>query len=137
MAALAQKDAEIEKLKADAASSDEAMEAQFRKFEECPHTVAFNKDGSSLCGCSFDRPGDVCAHHAPALRDAQRDLTAARLRIERLEDVLRKIVAWEMPASGHYWDDGSAMSYAVAYGSNGERDYIISDARGALDGNGG
>lgn len=67
-------------------------------------------------------------------------LTAASSELkeenERLREVLEKIAKWEMPETGKYWDDDSErpMSYAACYGSNGERDYIISIATQALKG---
>lgn len=60
-------------------------------------------------------------------------------RLEALEEALRSIEAWEMPDTGKFWtnQDGSTsdrpMSYAAAYGSNGERDHIKSIARAALE----
>lgn len=45
---------------------------------------------------------------------------------------LERIAAWEMPVTGRTWDDGTPMSYAACYGSNGERDHIKAMARAAL-----
>lgn len=59
-------------------------------------------------------------------------------RVGALEAALKRIEAWQMPETGKFWTnpDGSAsdrpMSYAAAYGSNGERDHIRSIARAAL-----
>lgn len=50
---------------------------------------------------------------------------------------LGKIEKWfgEFPPSGKYWDDAQTleMTYAAAFGSNGERDYMRGVAREALD----
>jgi hypothetical protein len=43
-----------------------------QKFEGCPHTS---------CGCSYDRPGDVCAIHSPKI-------AAQKAEIERLREAL-------------------------------------------------
>lgn len=47
---------------------------------------------------------------------------------------LRKIEAWQMPPSGRFWesDPSRQMTYAGAFGSNGERDVIRQIARTAL-----
>ncbi len=52
--------------------------------------------------------------------------------INRLRCVLERIVAWEMPPSGRYWEDGRPMSYSSAFGSNGERDLVRQWAADAL-----
>ncbi len=53
------------------------------------------------------------------------------VRIARLEEALRKIWQWQLPRVPDR--DGRLTSYGSAYGSNGERDYIRSVARTALD----
>ncbi len=53
-------------------------------------------------------------------------------RIRELENALTKIEAWEMPDTGRTWDDGSPMSYAACWGTNGEQDHIRGIARAAL-----
>lgn len=47
---------------------------------------------------------------------------------------LELIAAWKMPPTGQFWDkeEKEPMSYGACYGSNGERDYIISIARKAI-----
>lgn len=49
-------------------------------------------------------------------------------------EALQKIVKWEMPITGQFWDkeETRPLSYAAAYGSNGERDYIKSIAKTAI-----
>lgn len=44
---------------------------------------------------------------------------------------LQKIVKWELPATGKFWDkeETQPMSYGACYGSNGERDYFRALAR--------
>lgn len=51
-----------------------------------------------------------------------------------LLEALQKIADWEMPATGQFWDkeEKQPMSYAAAYVSNGERDYIKSIAKAAI-----
>lgn len=49
-------------------------------------------------------------------------------------EALQKVMEWKMPVTGQFWDkDGKEpMSYAAAFGSNGERDYIKSIANDAI-----
>ena len=51
-----------------------------------------------------------------------------------LKKALQTIARWhgEFPETGKTWDDGSPMSYAACYGSNGERDYMRQIALDAL-----
>lgn len=51
-----------------------------------------------------------------------------------VREALEKIVNWEMPETGQFWDNAEKepMSYRACYGSHGERDHIISVARAAL-----
>lgn len=55
-------------------------------------------------------------------------------RIEELEAALLTVEKWTLPVTGKTWDDGSPMSYAACYGSNGERDYMRRVARNAVFG---
>ena len=56
--------------------------------------------------------------------------------IERLRTALARVERWfgEFPPSGRTWEDGRPMSYGVAFGSNGERDYMRQVASNALSG---
>lgn len=49
-------------------------------------------------------------------------------------DALNKIERWfgEFPSTGKTWDDGSPMSFATLFGSNGERDFMREIARAAI-----
>jgi len=51
---------------------------------------------------------------------------------EELRKALQTVARWELPPTGKTWDDGSPMSYAACYGSNGERDYMRQVALNAL-----
>lgn len=68
------------------------------------------------------------------LREAEAARPEAE-RILRLEDALRKIARWhgEFPPSGFKLEGGEEMSYGMAYGSNGERDYMRKIALAALN----
>lgn len=57
-------------------------------------------------------------------------------RVMKLEEALRKIVAWELPETGEYVDEEKTQkaSYSFLYGSNGEREYMRSLAHTALEG---
>lgn len=52
--------------------------------------------------------------------------------IGELAEALNVIAAWKFPPTGRKWDDGSDMSYGAAYGSNGQRDYMLKIAEEAL-----
>lgn len=69
----------------------------------------------------------------PALHQvvAERDAEIARLR-----EALTRVERWfgEFPETGRTWNDGSPMSYAACFGSNGERDFMRDIARQALSG---
>jgi len=55
----------------------------------------------------------------------------------RMRSALERIVRWigEFPESGRFWNQECTrpMSYGAAFGSNGERDYMRSIAREALN----
>lgn len=57
-------------------------------------------------------------------------------RIRILEAALRKIARWhdEFPQTDRFWDDEHTQpkSYAAAFGSNGERDFMRQVALDAL-----
>lgn len=73
--------------------------------------------------------GWLCA----GLHDADLPAEAAR-EIERLRAALQRVARWhgEFPDSCRQWPDGQPMSYAAAFGSNGERDYMRQIALNAL-----
>jgi len=51
----------------------------------------------------------------------------------RLREALKVISEWNsFPETGQKWRDGTPLSYAAAYGSNGERDYMRNVAQKAL-----
>lgn len=56
-------------------------------------------------------------------------------REQRLEEALKRIVKWEFPPTGRYWDEEKTMpmSYQAAFGSNGERDFMRKIASDALE----
>ena len=66
------------------------------------------------------------------LRDAILALTPAEG--VGMREALERIANWEMPETGQFWDKERTqpMSYGACYGSNGERDHIISIAKAAL-----
>lgn len=71
---------------------------------------------------------------------AQARIDAAEARADRLAKALERIERWfgEFPATGKFWHnaDGSIsdrpMPYGACWGSNGERDFMRSIARAAL-----
>jgi len=71
-------------------------------------------------------------------RAAAPEIEAERVRlvarVAELERALRRIEKWfgEFPPSERHWPDGAEMSYGIAFGSNGERDYMRTIARAAL-----
>jgi hypothetical protein len=73
---------------------------------------------------------------------AERDSLTARVaeleaERDRLRAALERIERWfgEFPATGQFWDEPAntqPMSYAAAFGSNGERDFMRRIASAAL-----
>jgi hypothetical protein len=61
--------------------------------------------------------------------------TKAESQVRVLRAALERILKWqgEFPPTGRTWDDGTPMSYAACYGSNGERDFMRGIALEALD----
>jgi hypothetical protein len=59
---------------------DAELAALEAKFDSCPHVDPECK----LCGCSYDKPSDVCAVHAPQLREALEQIAALKQQVERL-----------------------------------------------------
>lgn len=61
-------------------------------------------------------------------------IEALQRQLAAKDAALGKIERWqgEFPNTGRTWDDGSTMSYAACYGSNGERDYMRKVAREGL-----
>lgn len=87
---------EITQLKVDVAMTDLAYEAQAEKFDGCPHAHAVGE--YALCGCSYDKPSDVCAFHAPQLRKAQAEIKDLQRRLNEAQapvsDEDETYVAW-------------------------------------------
>ena len=51
-----------------------------------------------------------------------------------MRHALQRISRWEFPDTGRKHDDGTPISYGVAFGSNGERDFMRKVANDALKG---
>jgi hypothetical protein len=68
-------------LEAEKASLQSALDAQTAKFEGCPHSQLGD---AAVCGCSYDKPSDVCALHAPQLRKALEENARLEAEVERL-----------------------------------------------------
>ena len=100
-AAIVALEGQIEKLKADAKIGDEMLEALEAKYEGCPHHPITE---ASVCGCSYDRIGDVCAFHAPAL-------ASAKQRVGELREVLAEIVAVASGEEQVAADDTEGMAW--------------------------
>ena len=77
-------EAALESLKRDLESTDEALEAQVIKYENCPHEMVVGV----TCACSHDAPSDVCSVHAPQLRKAQEEVESLKARAELVCDQL-------------------------------------------------
>ncbi len=86
------------------------------------------------------KPGDLDAwlevSDESKVRETIKAYAHARLLASNAEmrEALEKIARWfgEFPATGQKWPDGSELSYAAAFGSNGERDFMREIARAAL-----
>jgi hypothetical protein len=71
----------VKNLEAEKVSLQSALDAQTAKFEGCPHSQLGD---AAVCGCSYDKPSDVCALHAPRLRKSLEENAALRAKVERL-----------------------------------------------------
>jgi hypothetical protein len=76
----------------------------------------------------------VSTEHKQMIESAVNERPKLLAKLERYEKALARIEKWlgEFPETGKLWDNGAPMSYSAAYGSNGERDYMRSVARAAL-----
>ncbi len=86
-------------------------------------------------GCYAEATGenwDATCDSAIAAWNRRASLSAA----EKMAEALRTIAEWrgKFPPTDRFWDEEKTrpMSYAAAYGSNGERDYMRMVARTAL-----
>jgi len=82
----------------------------------------------------YQKPANAAALVAFELAKEIRALSTPVAVQGDVREALEKIDNWEMPETGQFWDKECTqpMSYAACYGSNGERDHIISVARAAL-----
>lgn len=69
--------------------------------------------------------------------DADQAIRALEAKLAAAVEALERIERWfgEFPPSGRFWDEGDGrreMSYGVAFGSNGERDFMRAVARQTL-----
>jgi hypothetical protein len=93
---------ERERLKRELAEAEAHAEALEAKFANCPHP----KDTEyGTCGCSYDRPSDVCMVHAPQLAKAMAELAQERAWVDALT---APATAQEIPPGGRM----GAMSFA-------------------------
>ena len=76
-AALAAKDAEIERLTKERDAADATAEAHEAKWKSI---CKAERSDSGACSCSYDQPGDVCFWHSPKLAEAEACI--ARLEAE-------------------------------------------------------
>lgn len=85
----------IIELEAELLSTEESLEAQQKKYEDCPHSKLGDPPD---CGCSYDHISDVCSLHAPDLKNAQK-------RIAELEKELHEMTVdrnlWQNEAKGY------------------------------------
>lgn len=68
--------------------------------------------GVATCGCSYDRPGDVCMYHSPALvkaesraEAAERERDAAVTLLKRIDDAADGVVAFTIWIGLNHGDD--------------------------------
>jgi uncharacterized membrane protein len=95
--------AEVQRLQKELKEQEDLNEAQFAKFEGCPHAQAEH----SLCGCSFDNKDDVCAYHAPQLREALTEVERLDQQVRVLREALQTLV-----------DQGEPLRYQFELWSN-------------------
>jgi chromosome segregation ATPase len=78
---LVQRVEQTEKDRDNAEAGEEAMAEKVRSL--APHHT---------CACSYDRPGDVCAHHSPKLYQAEQHTKAAYIELNATKDEWQKEV---------------------------------------------
>jgi hypothetical protein len=77
---------EIRRLRVDYASLDESLEAHGKKLDSLsPH---------GTCGCSYDAPDHLCAHHSPQLTAALQKNSELEAEIYRLRDENERLRIW-------------------------------------------
>jgi hypothetical protein len=71
---------------------------------------------------------------AEAIKTVGAQLERAEEQVKTLREALKRIERWDMPASGRFWDAEKTlpMSYASAFGSQGEQAVIVGIAAAAL-----
>lgn len=113
----------INKLEADLAVAlaenaqlDEALDATLEK------VAALSPHGT--CGCSYDRPGDLCMHHSPQLVAAQEEIEQLKQHRQFLWDLLDNIDTLDDSCKG---DD--ALFRKSAYAQQ-QRRYMIGASNG-------
>jgi hypothetical protein len=87
-------------------------------------------DGSAIHGATYHELDDANAKLCS-------EIAALSIENRRYKAALERISKWfdEFPPTGRTWDDGTAMSYSAAFGSNGERDFMRQVAADALSPN--
>lgn len=102
------------------------------------HVSGVEQDMNDEDGKWYDRKGGLDLEAVVAVMNAFPAVAANYLSLleenERLREALGRIERWfgEFPRSERLDRDGTEMPYGIAFGSNGERDYIRGIARAAI-----
>ncbi len=105
-AAMQEKDKEIERLKAEAKSDEETIEAWINKYQGCPHVI-----GEGDCGCSYDNMNDVCMVHSPKLLEVTAKLAASDAMADKLAEALKdQVAAYGYTHHGHWMEAKSTLA---------------------------
>lgn len=62
------------------------------------------------CACSYDRPGDVCLHHSPALADAEARVAVLEGALKPFSDYAEHMSDWGKGEIGEYFHGGIRRS---------------------------
>ena len=92
------------------------------------------KKANALMNSGMESVCDLRDAEKQVMREVKTDRDAGWAAAESLAGALGRVLKWhgEFPETGHFWDDGSPMSYSAAFGSNGERDFMRGVAETAL-----
>lgn len=64
--------------------------------------------------------------------EVERLIAEQEIKLRKMKMALETIIKWQFPEVPDRQRPGHTISYGFAYGSNGERDYMINIAREAL-----
>jgi septal ring factor EnvC (AmiA/AmiB activator) len=98
----------------------EVQEARIAELEASEEALQQKLDtllaGGETCGCSYDRPGDYCMHHSPALMQARARIADLEARLARVPDreAVARAIATVLVRPSTFMGDPPAQAMRVA-----------------------